>query len=712
MAENSENIEARLCAYVEGDLDEAGLAEIEKHLESHPNHRRLLAELKATRDLLRYLPREPAPSDLAEMFNAHLERSALLDGAPSESAVPRLQGNFLPRMMATAAIVVLGLGLAAIVYFSLPQGKPGSPQISMTPASATEPSAGPRAGDFARKVAAADATARPTAAAVAESRPVDAAKSAAPTVAEAKTGFLSKAGEPTGETVALALNTNARASNAAYLYVCSPDPKAVVREITTNLSSNGIRWEPALDQAAAPAPNQTQANRAESEVQPSTYAYNELQNARQKQMRQQQQPLRRFPVGGQIGSASGGYGATQEAATKDDVDRNAQVAQALPQRERAGTRSVASAEASAKQQVAAKDSADESAKSEAKQGQSLQQQARQLRPAAEGAGEVLAINAYSMTPRQVEELGRALNRSAHSVELIADAEELQVANASLQQERQTTLGHQRELQQQARVNEKPSFVLGQQPTQAPQPQAPTSRATEVTAAAKPSAHESAKRYVGKMAPRNGEGLSLKTGPAGPVTRPSQAGTSNAEYSVSPSPAANENSVAGGDERTDLSSAARDERIRPGAKLNVTVDELAAPGVDNKNVAEVGADGTVRLPKIPPIKVADLTPSQAQTAIEDAYINAQVLDSATVTVEPVAATVDAKPPTTRPSPAAAPTTASSGSLLADKVDANPTTQTAPTSSQPAADQRLNVVILVQRNLAPATTAPTTEPAKTP
>ena len=42
MAENSENIEARLCAYVEGDLDEQGRVEIERHLEAHPNHRRLL----------------------------------------------------------------------------------------------------------------------------------------------------------------------------------------------------------------------------------------------------------------------------------------------------------------------------------------------------------------------------------------------------------------------------------------------------------------------------------------------------------------------------------------------------------------------------------------------------------------------------------------------------------------------------------------------
>src|SRR5688500_11072037 len=98
MAENSENIEAKLCAYVEGDLDEAGRIEIERHLEIHPNHRRLLGELAATRDLLRYLPREPAPAELAESFNGQLERSVLLDYTGHESDAPSLRANLIPRL--------------------------------------------------------------------------------------------------------------------------------------------------------------------------------------------------------------------------------------------------------------------------------------------------------------------------------------------------------------------------------------------------------------------------------------------------------------------------------------------------------------------------------------------------------------------------------------------------------------------------------------
>ena len=52
MSQNQEIIEAKLCAYIDGDLDPEGRAEIEKHLEANPQHRRLLESLKATRDLV------------------------------------------------------------------------------------------------------------------------------------------------------------------------------------------------------------------------------------------------------------------------------------------------------------------------------------------------------------------------------------------------------------------------------------------------------------------------------------------------------------------------------------------------------------------------------------------------------------------------------------------------------------------------------------
>src|SRR5947209_17216262 len=79
MSQNQqEQSEAKLLAYLEGELDPAGVAEIEKHLESHPQHRKLLEELKGMRDWVRWMPKESAPPDLVEQFQGQLERSALL----------------------------------------------------------------------------------------------------------------------------------------------------------------------------------------------------------------------------------------------------------------------------------------------------------------------------------------------------------------------------------------------------------------------------------------------------------------------------------------------------------------------------------------------------------------------------------------------------------------------------------------------------------
>lgn len=118
MSQNQEIIEAKLCAYVDGELDPDGRAEIEKHLEANPQHRRLLESLRATRDLLKWLPREPAPPELAETLNGQLERSVLLDDDQETR-----QWHVFPRILAAAAIIVLTVGLAAAVFFALPKSQ-------------------------------------------------------------------------------------------------------------------------------------------------------------------------------------------------------------------------------------------------------------------------------------------------------------------------------------------------------------------------------------------------------------------------------------------------------------------------------------------------------------------------------------------------------------------------------------------------------------
>ncbi len=114
-----EATEARLCAYLEGELAPAERVEIEKHLKVNPQHRQLLIDLAQTRDWMRTIPRETAPSDLAETFAAQVERSMLLD----PQSDPTSTISRLPQYMLLAAIVMLTLGLGVLIMVMLNGGK-------------------------------------------------------------------------------------------------------------------------------------------------------------------------------------------------------------------------------------------------------------------------------------------------------------------------------------------------------------------------------------------------------------------------------------------------------------------------------------------------------------------------------------------------------------------------------------------------------------
>lgn len=118
MSQNQEIIESKLCAYIDGELDPEGRAEIERHLEANPQHRRLLESLRATRDLIRWLPREPAPPEVAETLSGQLERSVLLNDEGDS-----LRISPWPRIMAAAAIILLTAGLGVAVYYVLPRSQ-------------------------------------------------------------------------------------------------------------------------------------------------------------------------------------------------------------------------------------------------------------------------------------------------------------------------------------------------------------------------------------------------------------------------------------------------------------------------------------------------------------------------------------------------------------------------------------------------------------
>jgi hypothetical protein len=124
MAENVENIEARLCAYVEDELNEAEREEIERHLAANPAHGALLQDMIRHRVRLRQLPREAAPRDLMEGLQSQLERDSLLGGESLNLSSYRSRLNRWPQMLSAAAIVLLAVGLGVIVYSFLPHGAP------------------------------------------------------------------------------------------------------------------------------------------------------------------------------------------------------------------------------------------------------------------------------------------------------------------------------------------------------------------------------------------------------------------------------------------------------------------------------------------------------------------------------------------------------------------------------------------------------------
>jgi hypothetical protein len=110
-----EATEARLCAYLEGELAPADRAEIERHLTANPQHKQLLADLAKTREWVRAIPPVRAPVDFAESFQSGVERQMLLDETAAARPAQRWQ-QWLP--LAAVVLLVIGLGIVVTVMLS------------------------------------------------------------------------------------------------------------------------------------------------------------------------------------------------------------------------------------------------------------------------------------------------------------------------------------------------------------------------------------------------------------------------------------------------------------------------------------------------------------------------------------------------------------------------------------------------------------------
>lgn len=126
MNANRENLEALLCAFIDDELSAEQRQIIEQHLAANPRDLKLMAELARTRQLLRDLPRQTAPPDLAEALQVQLERRSLLDGDEFVGRPVRM--TIMPRVWSIAALVVVAVGMGIVIHSVLPPTGRFAPQ--------------------------------------------------------------------------------------------------------------------------------------------------------------------------------------------------------------------------------------------------------------------------------------------------------------------------------------------------------------------------------------------------------------------------------------------------------------------------------------------------------------------------------------------------------------------------------------------------------
>ncbi len=107
MRHDPEKLAEQLSAFLDGELDEMERARIEEVLRSNPAARDKLASIRDTVELVRGLPRRPAPHDLAGAVMGTIERSDLL-GDKSDAPIHARPGWRTARsLLLTAALLAV-----------------------------------------------------------------------------------------------------------------------------------------------------------------------------------------------------------------------------------------------------------------------------------------------------------------------------------------------------------------------------------------------------------------------------------------------------------------------------------------------------------------------------------------------------------------------------------------------------------------------------
>jgi hypothetical protein len=153
----------------------------------------------------------------------------------------------------------------------------------------------------------------------------------------------------------------------------------------------------------------------------------------------------------------------------------------------------------------------------------------------------------------------------------------------------------------------------------------------------PTTRSSGAYEVGGAADANAEEMgdtsnNLNAAASEATTRPVAGEDQTSGGTVGTQIAGGEKSAAPSTQPAPASTAAREDSIRKGDVLRVTVPELDKAGVDVTTTARVKDDGTVELPLINGVESAGLTPDQLKKRVADRYRDEQFIPSPTVTVE--------------------------------------------------------------------------------
>ena len=144
-----------LSAYLDKELTSELSAAVRAHLETCAECRALLADLRATADLLGRLPVRRAPEHIATDVQREMERRSLLEETPRVEPLPQERTLAIhrarpwPRVMAVAATLVLAAGIGVLAWLSREGGRAAAPSpiaLSDSPAVDLEWAEGDKTG--------------------------------------------------------------------------------------------------------------------------------------------------------------------------------------------------------------------------------------------------------------------------------------------------------------------------------------------------------------------------------------------------------------------------------------------------------------------------------------------------------------------------------------------------------------------------------------